>query len=207
MKRTKNNNAQDKLYKADSLSSIDRWWESKAKGTETRKTNYGPTPMAVFADANDLWLAACDYFEWVTGRPQYEARPFQYKGMTLLQDVPKLRPFTIKGLLLFLDISNYTWDRYRNKEGIEFQQVIEKIENVIYIQKFEGASVDLFNPNIIARDLGLRDATELSGPNGGPIQQYSINENKIPLEKLSDSQLDSIITALDLRKAKENGQD
>jgi hypothetical protein len=199
MKRTKNNR-KSTPKEEETFNSIDRWWERKAKGTEVRNSPYGPKPINHFATPDDLWKAACEYFEWVTERPQYEARPFQYKGMVILSEVPKLRPFTIKGLLIFLDISIHYWDRYRTREGAEFASVCEKIEMVIYQQKFEGASVDLFNASIIARDLGLRDSTELTGPNGGPIQQYTINENKIPIEKLSDEQLDTIITALDLRK-------
>jgi hypothetical protein len=31
------------------------------------------------------------------------------------------------------------------------------VEEIIRTQKFEGASADLLNPNIIARDLGLAD--------------------------------------------------
>jgi len=38
--------------------------------------------------------------------------------------------------------------------------VIRAITNIMYTQKFEGASVGVFNANIIARDLGLKDSTE-----------------------------------------------
>lgn len=37
------------------------------------------------------------------------------------------------------------------------------MEEIIRTQKFEGASADLLNPNIIARDLGLAEKQEHSG--------------------------------------------
>ncbi|MFC0183379.1 terminase small subunit [Pseudarcicella hirudinis] len=38
-----------------------------------------------------------------------------------------------------------------------FLEVITRIEEIVYVQKFEGAAVGAFNANIIARDLGLAD--------------------------------------------------
>ena len=38
--------------------------------------------------------------------------------------------------------------------------VIERIEQTVYSQKFEGAAAGLLNANIIARDLGLADRRE-----------------------------------------------
>ena len=40
-----------------------------------------------------------------------------------------------------------------------FELLTSKIENVIKSQKFAGAAADLLNANIIARDLGLKDAS------------------------------------------------
>ena len=62
---------------------------------------------------------------------------------------------TIKGFTLFADICEKTFANYRNDK--DFVQVITRIENIIYEQKFTGAAATLLNPNIIARDLGLRD--------------------------------------------------
>ena len=45
-----------------------------------------------------------------------------------------------------------------------------QVEDIIRTQKFEGASAELLNVSIIARDLGLADKSEHSGPNGGAIE-------------------------------------
>lgn len=81
--------------------------------------------------------------------------------------MPKMRAMTIDGLCLFLDIDPQTWANYKAKE--DFFGIVSKVERVIRDQKFTGAAADLLNPNIIARDLGLRDGQEITGPNGGPI--------------------------------------
>ena len=40
-------------------------------------------------------------------------------------------------------------------------------------QKFVGAAADFLNASIISRDLGLADKREISGPNGGPIEEVT----------------------------------
>ena len=71
-----------------------------------------------------------------------------------------MRAMTIQGLCLYLGIGVQTWRDYKNREGYEgYSAVIEKIEGVMYSQKFSGAAADLLNANIIARDLGLKDSS------------------------------------------------
>lgn len=60
---------------------------------------------------------------------------------------------TITGLCTFLDISRSTWTAY--SENPDYLDIIEQVERIIWVYKFEGAAVGLLNPNIIARELGL----------------------------------------------------
>nr|CBA74347.1 conserved hypothetical phage protein [Arsenophonus nasoniae] len=66
---------------------------------------------------------------------------------------------TIMGLCLFLDIDRTTWLAYKAKEG--FSIITTRTEEVIYDQKFSGAAADLLNANIIARDLGLKEQSQV----------------------------------------------
>lgn len=88
--------------------------------------------------------------------------------------VPIGKPFTIHGLCNYIDCSIEYFRQFKQSEAAkndkDFSRVIRKIEQVIYQQKFEGAAVGAYNANIIARDLGLRDAQEITGANGGPIE-------------------------------------
>lgn len=138
-----------------------RFWE--------KRSSHGRSPIFT---PDQLWDASCEYFGWVEENPLYEMKPFAYQGVVVQEPVAKMRAMTIDGLCIFLDISRRTWDLYRGRE--DYIPVVERVEQIIRQQKFAGAAADLLNPNIIARDLGLADKSELSGPNGGPVQVSTV---------------------------------
>jgi hypothetical protein len=100
-----------------------------------------------------LWEKALEYFQWVM-------QLFAYQGKVIEKDVPKMRAMTFQGLELFLDIAHGTWENYKKKN--DYLTITRAIEKIIYEQKFTGAAAALLNPNIIARDLGLRDNQDVS---------------------------------------------
>jgi len=146
-----------------------RFWE--ARSTHGRKPK--------FAHPDMLWSACVEYFQWVEENPLYEMQPFAYQGVVTQEPVAKMRAMTISGLCIFLDIERTTWDLYRVRDG--FSHIVTRAEEVIRDQKFSGAAAGLLNANIIARDLGLKDAStnELTGKNGGPIETVSRIERHI----------------------------
>ena len=125
----------------------------------TQRSSHGRKP--VFESPDAMWDAACEYFEWVYNNPLYETKAFSYQGVVTLEEVPRIRAMTEAGLCFFLDIGKTTLHDYKQKQ--DFSNVIAKIEQVIFTQKFEGAAADLLNANIISRELGLADKQELSG--------------------------------------------
>ncbi|MBT1155745.1 DNA-packaging protein [Aminobacter anthyllidis] len=129
------------------------------------RSSHGRDP--IFATPNQLWEACAEYFEWVELNPLYEARPFAYQGDVKVEKIAKMRAMTISGLCIFLDIARVTWAEYAKREG--FSYIASQVEEIIRTQKFEGAAADLLNPNIIARELGLADKSELTGKDGAPL--------------------------------------
>lgn len=127
-----------------------QFWKARAKHGRDR----------LFASAELLWEACCEYFEWVEANPLIEMRPFAYQGVVIQEPVPKMRAMTIDGLCLFLDIEYETWRAWRN-EGNGFSAVVSRADKVIRDQKFAGAAADLLNANIIARDLGLAEKKQV----------------------------------------------
>lgn len=123
------------------------------------RSSHGRAP--IFASPDELWEAASEYFEWVEKNPLWEDKVTSFQGVNTHEPVAKMRAMTIMGLCIFLDISDETWANYRERDG--FVGVTTRIDRIIRTQKFEGASADLLNPNIIARDLGLADKQETSG--------------------------------------------
>ena len=114
----------------------------------------------LFASADALWEACCEYFEWVEANPLYEMKAFAYQGVVVQEPVAKMRAMTMGGLCIFLDIDETTWREWRKSE--DFSPVVLRVDKVIYEQKFTGAAADLLNPNIIARDLGLTDKQDVT---------------------------------------------
>lgn len=131
------------------------------------RSSHGRKP--IFDSPEKLWEAACEYFEWVEANPISAPQIFSFQGQSWTDDLPKPRPMTVDGLQIFLDISRSCWEDYQARE--DFVPVTKQIEQIIRDQKFAGASVGLFNANIIARDLGLKDQTanEHTGADGKPI--------------------------------------
>ena len=123
----------------------------------------------------EMLADACEqYFEWTAENPLYEMKPFAYQGAVVQEPVAKMRAMTIGGLCLFLDITEATWHGWKSEKSPLYRpdliDVITRAETIIRKQKFEGAAADLLNANIIARDLGLADKSEVSGQGGEPIK-------------------------------------
>lgn len=154
-----------------------RFWEARA--SHGRK--------AIYDSADDLWEDCVEYFEWVEGNPLQEETLVTFQGKFKRVDVPKMRAMTMEGLCRFLEIGTSTWADWR-KPNHDFSEVVARAESVIREQKFTGAAAGFLNPNIIARDLGLSDKSELTGKNGGPIN----TKQTLDLSNLSPEQLAAI---------------
>jgi hypothetical protein len=125
----------------------------------------------IFATPKLLWEAACEYFEWCEKNPLIE---IDFKGSGARKvNIPHMRPFTIQGLCLYVDCGVDFFRNFKNdlpEKDKDFLPIIEAIEQTIYNQKFSGAAAGFLNPNIIARDLGLKDSIDHT-TKGDKIQQ------------------------------------
>jgi hypothetical protein len=112
-----------------------------------------------------LWETACEYFQWIEDNPLYEQKGFAYQGIVTKEDFPKMRAMTLSGLCFYLHCSDSYFRAFKStlqEKDKDFLTVINEIETIIYNQKFQGAAADLLNANIIARDLGLKERTDLT---------------------------------------------
>ena len=105
---------------------------------------------------DELWEKAKQYFDWCIGSPWFknEAIKGGEAAGTIVQ-IPTAKPFTLKGFTLFAGISFQTFENYgKNKD---FLEIVTRIRDICYTQKYEGAAVGVFNANLIARDLGIKE--------------------------------------------------
>ena len=100
------------------------------------------------------------YFEYMDSRVWNKKEPIKSGDMAgKIMDVPTSTPFSIESFCLFMDIDRKTFDNYEsNTENYkDFFHITTRIRTIIESQQFEGATVGAYNPNIIARKLGLSD--------------------------------------------------
>lgn len=142
-----------------------RFWMARTKHGRDR----------LFKSPEVLWEACCEYFDWVEDNPLYEAKLVSFKGQSKLEEVPKKRVMTVSALCMFLGITAQTWNTWRKEE--DFSEVVTQADEVIRNQKFTGAAADMFNPLIIARDLGLSDKKEVTQKT-----TVKVDENMTPEE-------------------------
>jgi hypothetical protein len=110
-----------------------------------------------------LWDEAVKYFEWISKKVWNKKDPIKSGDMAgTLLDVPTQTPMSIQSFCLFADIDDNTFSRYEKGKGYEdFWAITTRIRNIIESNQFEGATVGAYNPNIIARKLGLIDKKEV----------------------------------------------
>lgn len=149
-----------------------------------RDPETGHRPLKV-EDPEKLWEMACAYFEWAASNPLEEEVAMGSKDGPVRITLSKMRALTLKAMCLYIDVGWDAFNEYRKRPA--FKDVCQRIDDVIFTQKFEGAAAGLLNHSIIARDLGLVEKTqaEVSGPNGGPIAT-------IDAKKLSKAQLEAL---------------
>lgn len=119
----------------------------------------------LFETPEELWKAACEYFQWIEENPLKETKVFQHQGKVITEEVPIMRAMTMRGLCFYLNCNETYFRQFKarltDKED-GFSSVISDIEDIVYRQKFEGAAGNLLNANIISRDLGLADKKDIS---------------------------------------------
>jgi hypothetical protein len=87
-------------------------------------------------------------------------------------------PLTWEGLQIFIwnqglngDLKDYLSNK--NDAYNEFSPILARIRTIIYEDKFTGAAAGLFNHSIIARDLGLKEQSDVTS--GGEKINQVIN--------------------------------
>ncbi len=110
-------------------------------------------------DSVSLWEEFVKYAKWMEANPLKEQRVFHSSGEITKTDITKMRAMTEISFCLFADMSHDTFLKYKTEQ--DFIVVTRAICDAIYSQKFEGASADMLNSNIIARDLGLKEKSEV----------------------------------------------
>ncbi len=144
---------------------------SAPKGNQFWKIRSEHGRDTLFKSPELLWEEACKYFQWVDDNPFYETKPMSVSGgMAVgssieMVEIPIKRPYTLQGICRYLNCGTAYFRNFKNEDrsnSEDFKSIIARIEETIYEQKFSGAASGFFNANIIARDLGLREQSDVN---------------------------------------------
>lgn len=150
----------------------------------------------IFTTPAILWDACCEYFESVDANPMMknEAVKSPKSGKDYVS-VPTEKPYSLKGLCLFLGVNSKYFNDF--EDGLrgktddiskEFSEVITRVHDIIFVQKYNGSVAGNFNPKIIAVELGFNETinvesimqpvVNISLP-GMPSTFGKLNENNV----------------------------
>ena len=132
-----------------------------------------------------MWEYFTKFVEHEKSNPMYKV---EYVGKDGDQvNTPLQVPITFEGFECWLadegiicDLGQYSANR--DKAYDEYATIITRIRQNCFSQNFKGAAVGLFNANIIAKKLGLKDQVEQTITHAVPIL------NLDPLDDSSDNQ-------------------
>lgn len=147
------------------------FWSKMAKiGSKAIRAKQNGRPKLI-PTPQKFWDYACAYFEDTDRHNliQYDVvRGGDAAGAELR--IQKQRPYSWMGFTSYLiregiiaDLDEYRFN-YKGGHGM-FSDVVRVIDDIMFSQKFEGASAGIFNPSIIVRDLQLRDNVDLTSQN------------------------------------------
>lgn len=153
-----------------------------------------------FDTPHDMIAKAIEYFKYCEENSLEEEVLFANGAQTKRHKIPFLK----SGLMLFLGLEQKSYTHYRDGtrdqvwtkdpryiEGdLTFAEATAWIDDTMASQKLAGAMAGIYDGRLVGRVLGLAERTELSGPDGGPI------EHRVELTEDVAAALDSIAARL-----------
>lgn len=158
------------------------------KGNQFWKLRTKHNQKELFESPEFLLKAADEYFEWCDKHQWYKQEAVKSGSECgRIIDIPIKRPYSISGLCVYLNCSQSFFSKFKKKCGSDFTEIINRIENIIETQQFEGAITGIFNTSIISRKLGLKEQTDITS-NGQSIFQIEVIDDKTKeqLERLKE---------------------
>lgn len=158
------------------------------KGNQFWKLRNKYNQQTLFESPELLLQSAYEYFEWCDKHSWYKQEPVKSGAECgRIIDIPVKRPYSISGLCTYLNCSQNHFNKFKKKCDNAFLEIINRIENIIETQQFEGAVTGIFNTSIVSRKLGLKEQTDITS-NGESLFQIEVIDNKTKeeFEKLKE---------------------
>jgi hypothetical protein len=118
-----------------------------------------------------------DYVKHESENPMHRIEYVGKEGKQV--KTPLETPVTFDGFEVYLfqkgiisDLGHYS--RNKHERYSDYVPIIAYIRKHCYIHNFKGAAVKLFDPNLIARKLGIKDSSDVT-TNGQSLSEIKVN--------------------------------
>lgn len=127
------------------------------------KVNTKNGRKALFETPDQLEMAANEYFKACNDNPWYKEEIIEnFEGQISTKKTPMAIPYSIMGFCHFNGVTAHWWQDFKKsvtvKSNPHFTIVIKAIEETILNFKVTGATIGVFNPTIVSREMGEGDA-------------------------------------------------
>lgn len=139
------------------------------------RTNKPPIKKKYIETPEKLWELFEAYVEYKRDNPMHRVEYVGKEGRQV--KTPLEVPITFDGFECYLmdqgiicNLSGY--ESNKNGEYDSYLPILSRIKKNCFIHNYEGAAVGLFNANLIARKLGIKDNQDntIANPDGTPIK-------------------------------------
>jgi hypothetical protein len=137
-----------------------KWWKRRSKHGRDK----------IFQTPKIMLQAAYEYFDDNAKNPWYKKEVVKSGELAgSIIDVPAETPLSLRGLAMFWGVHTRYLEQFEsdlseedraNPEG--FYAVITHIKDIIQRQQIEGATLGVYNGNIISRLVGLVEKTDVT---------------------------------------------
>lgn len=122
-----------------------------------------PTKKKYIESPEKLWELFLNYIQFEMDNPMYKTEYVGRDGNPVKTALET--PITFEGFECYLQNENIIQDlgdysKNDNGSYTSYSPIITRIRQNCFVHNFKGAAVGLFNPNLIAKKLGLVEKTE-----------------------------------------------
>jgi hypothetical protein len=149
------------------------YWKSRSKHGRDK----------LFATPDLLLESASSYFDWCDENPWKVTESISSSKDSTLKEKIVQKPYSKSGWYHYVGCSSSWLGEFKKTCSKDFLAVITEIEEFISNHQWEGATVGVFNANIIARTLGLSENTK-------------VEQNNIVNPTLTSDQVDKLLDKL-----------
>ncbi len=150
------------------------------KGNKLWKIQSEHNKDTLLASPELLLQSAYEYFAWCDKHPLSKSEAVKSGSECgRIIDIPLRRPYSFGGFCAYIGCSVYYMEQVKATMCSEVLEAIERIEDLIRTQLFEGAAIGTFNTSIVSKWMGeTLTQTSVDEAVGGSVLHIEVTDQK-----------------------------